>query len=136
MTEPTSQPVPTEIAVAVVERDGRFLVGQRPANVALGGLHEFPGGKVEPGETPADAAVRECLEEAGVSIEVVGRYPAKVHAYAHDHVRLHFFACRLIDDEARDPLAPFRWVSADKLSCLEFPAANASLIAHLEVLGS
>src|SRR5437764_2006476 len=60
--------MPTPIAVAVVEKDGHFLVGQRPEGVSLAGLWEFPGGKIEPGESPEAAAVRECLEETGVDV--------------------------------------------------------------------
>ena len=65
MKQPT-----TEIAVAVVERDGSFLIGLRTAGLSLAGMAEFPGGKVEPGESPSAAAVRECLEETGLQIEV------------------------------------------------------------------
>ncbi len=53
----------TRIAIAVVEHDGNFLIGLRPSGAVLGGLWEFPGGKVEPDETPEAAAARECLEE-------------------------------------------------------------------------
>src|SRR5947209_7478611 len=66
----------TQIAIAVVEQDGRFLVGRRPAGVPLAGLSEFPGGKIEPQETAEAAAVRECFEETGIVVEVTGRYPA------------------------------------------------------------
>ena len=76
--------MPTIIAIAVVEHDDRFLIGQRPAGVALAGYWEFPGGKVEPDESPADAAVRECLEETGIQISVVGEYPTTRHQYDHD----------------------------------------------------
>src|SRR5881275_3042575 len=86
--------MPTPIAIAVVEHDGRFLVGQRPAGVPLAGLWEFPGGKIEPGESPEAAAVRECLEETGIRVESLFRYPTIVHDYAHDRVELFFIACR------------------------------------------
>ena len=59
-----------QIAVAVVEHDGRFLVGLRPAGKPLAGFSEFPGGKVHSGETPAEAAERECREETGLSVVV------------------------------------------------------------------
>jgi mutator protein MutT len=64
---PSASESRVEIAVAVVEHQGRFLIGKRPDDAALGGYWEFPGGKVEQGESPADAAIRECLEETGVA---------------------------------------------------------------------
>ncbi|HEV3003458.1 MAG TPA: (deoxy)nucleoside triphosphate pyrophosphohydrolase [Pirellulales bacterium] len=120
----------TRIAVAVVEHDGRFLIGQRPSGVALAGLWEFPGGKVEPGETAALAAGRECLEETGLAIEVGEPYPAVVHQYEHGKVALEFFACRAVDP-SQSPQPPFRWVGLCELAVCPFPAANAGLIELL-----
>ena len=119
-----------EIAVAVVERDNDFLIGQRPAGVPLAGLWEFPGGKVEAGESPADAASRETLEEAGIEIIIDGEYPEVVHQYDHGKLRLHFFRCR--PHATTSPsLGRFKWVARSELSGYEFPAANAALIAYL-----
>src|SRR6187401_2375597 len=98
----------TDIAIAVVEQEGQFLIGQRPPGVALAGLWEFPGGKVEPGESPAEAARRECREETRLAIDVVGEYPPNVQTYDHAVVELRFFACRP-RDATQPPLAPFRW---------------------------
>ena len=124
--------MPTDIAIAVVEHEGRFLIGQRPDGVALAGLWEFPGGKVEPGESPAVAAMRECAEETGLAIEVLGEYPAHTHAYEHDEVRLHFFRCRAIGDEVA-PRAPFIWVERERLRGYEFPRGNDGLLALLAI---
>jgi 8-oxo-dGTP diphosphatase len=122
--------MPTTIAVAVVERNGEFLVGQRPPGVPLAGLWEFPGGKVEPGEAPEDAAVRECLEEAGVTITVAAAYGDHDQQYDHGRVRLHFFACRP-NSESATPRAPFRWVGRAELAQLEFPVGNRALVRRL-----
>jgi mutator protein MutT len=121
---------PTSIAVAVVERDGHFLVGLRPPGVPLAGYWEFPGGKVKPGETPAQAAMRECHEETGLLVELCGEYPDVVHQYDHDRLRLFFFAARCGPNLAQ-PRAPFLWVPRVKLGQLAFPPANAALIAYL-----
>ena len=118
------------IAVAVVERDDFFLVGPRPSHVPLAGLWEFPGGKVEAGETPAAAAVRECREETGLDVEVVAPYPRSTESYSHGTVDLHFFACRPVDT-AQPPREPFRWVPRAELSKLEFPTGNRELIRLL-----
>ena len=85
--------MPTLIAIAVVERNGEFLIGLRPANVALPGLWEFPGGKIEPNETPQQAAARECLEETGLEVEVGEEYPQVCYRYPHAELLLQFFHC-------------------------------------------
>lgn len=121
---------PKSIAIAVVEQNDQFLVGQRLAGQALAGLWEFPGGKIEPGETAEQATLRECLEETGLAVEVVGRYSTHVHHYDHDCVRLHFFACRPIDPSA-EVRSPYRWVSRTELAQLEFPAGNRAILDML-----
>ena len=121
---------PTLIAIAVVEQQGRFLVGVRPDGVPLAGFYEFPGGKVEPNEPPAQAAVRECREETGLEVEVVDAFPEHVQRYQHGDVRLLFFQCRLTGDAAQ-PLPPFRWVARRDLKTLRFPAGNDGLLELL-----
>jgi mutator protein MutT len=116
-----------EIAVAVVERDGKFLIGQRAEGSALAGYWEFPGGKLESGETPEGAAVRECLEETGVEVRVTGAYPTTSHDYDHAAVRLHFLACEVIGQQHAFP-DRFRWVAARELDEYPFPAANRELL--------
>ena len=124
----------TRIAVAVVEQDGQFLIGQRPPGVALAGLWEFPGGKVEPDESVAAAAVRECLEETSLAVVALSDLSKVTQQYAHGLVEVSFIACRLVDastDEAPPLQMPFRWVNRNDLTRYEFPAANAALIAQL-----
>jgi 8-oxo-dGTP diphosphatase len=121
---------PTLIAVAVVEYEGRFLIGQRSESFVLGGLWEFPGGKVEPGETSEEAALRECSEETGLAVEIAGEYPSQVHRYDHGAVELRFFACRP-REPLQAPRSPFRWVARDELGKYEFPAGNRQLLKIL-----
>lgn len=120
----------TPIAVAVVEHQGRVLVGRRPPGVRLAGLWEFPGGKIEPGETPEQAARRECLEETGVAVEVTGRFPQHVERYDFGSVRLHFLACAPVPP-APAPREPFQWFERRRLAELEFPAGNRPVLALL-----
>ncbi len=123
-----------EISIAVVAHEGRYLIGLRPEGVPLAGYWEFPGGKVRHGETPADAAVRECLEESGLRVRIVGEYPHAMHDYAHAAVRLHFFACEPVLAPS-DTMPPrLRWVAAAELGEYRFPPANAALIARLQAL--
>ena len=123
--------MPTPIAIAVVEHDGRFLIGQRPAGVPLAGLWEFPGGKIQPGETPEVAAVRECLEETGLSVEPLFRYPSHIHAYEHDSVELHFIACRPLTEQSAKLTSQFRWVNREDLLKFDFPEGNRGLLSLL-----
>jgi mutator protein MutT len=120
--------MPTLIAIAVVEHEDQFLIGQRPKGVPLAGLWEFPGGKIEPGETAEGAAVRECLEETGIAVEPLFRYPTHVLDYDHGCVELHFIACRPMS--STDPAAAggFRWVSRGELARYEFPVGNRGLL--------
>ena len=123
--------MPTRIAIAVVERDDRFLFFLRPEGVPLAGLWEFPGGKIEPGETTEQAAVRECREETGLVVEPLFSYPAAAHEYSHGAVELDFVACSLVSGERVEPQPPFRWVERGELAQYEFPQANRELIRKL-----
>jgi 8-oxo-dGTP diphosphatase len=125
----------TQIAIAVVQRGDQFLIGQRPVGVALAGLWEFPGGKLLPGESPEEGAIRECAEETGLVVkplpkEGTSRYPEQVQEYAHGVVHLHFIACEPVDPLAV-PRAPFRWVERSELAEYEFPEGNRFLLAML-----
>lgn len=118
------------IAIAVVEVDDRFLIGVRPEGVPLAGYWEFPGGKLQPGETPVEAARRECLEETGLEVLIGAEYPPVVHEYDHAKLRLHFFAARPVN-AAQAPRAPFRWVPRSELGQFTFPPANERLVRFL-----
>jgi mutator protein MutT len=118
------------VAIAVVEDDDRFLIGQRGPNVALAGYWEFPGGKVAPGETLQQAAARECWEETGIAVQVLDRYVPYVHTYQHARVELNFFRCQVLSAET-SPKPPFRWVPRATLPSYRFPAGNAPLLRVL-----
>ena len=123
---------PQQIAIAVVEHGGKFLVGVRPPGRPLAGFWEFPGGKVLPGESPADAAARECREETGLTVAVGQGYPIVEHEYSHGRLTLHFFHCTLAEPQANaDPRPPFRWFDREELARLKFPEANRSVVARL-----
>ncbi len=119
-----------DIAIGVVERDGKYLIGLRCEGGPLAGYWEFPGGKVSAGETPEDAACRECLEETGLEVQLTGSYPPADHDYPHCRVRLHFFACAPLAERSQLP-SRFRWVSGDELRNYQFPPANRELLDML-----
>jgi 8-oxo-dGTP diphosphatase len=118
------------IAVAVVEHEGRYLIGLREPGAPLAGYWEFPGGKVGDDETPAAAAQRECLEETGLAVTVGALLALVDHAYAHGNLRLHFFSCR-VNHPARPLAERFRWVAATDLLTYRFPPANRGLVEQL-----
>lgn len=90
-------PKPLAVVAALIEHPdgGRFLLCRRPAHKARGGLWEFPGGKIEPGETGPQALERECREELAVQLTVGEPVAAVVHAYPDVRVRLTLYRCRL-----------------------------------------
>lgn len=128
-----------QVAIAVVRRGDWFLVGRRERGQSLAGLAEFPGGKLLDGEAAESAAVRECLEETGLAVEIVDEYPCRVESYSHGTIDLRFFACRPAAVDAAAPLdsraapppvrAPWRWVERHELSELEFPSGNREVLA-------
>ena len=132
-----SRTTPLAVAIGLVERGGAFLIRQRPEGQSMAGLWEFPGGKVEPGETAAEAAARECQEEVGLPI-AVGRLVRRiVHDYPRGPVDLAYFLARLADPGAEpDPATGFRWVRREDLPAYTFPPANEPLIALLAADGS
>ena len=98
------------IGIAVVEHQGCYLVGIRPPGASLAGFAEFPGGKCEAGEEPATAAVRECLEETGLRVEVLELLTRRLYEYAYGSVDLHFYLCHPLEvPEASHDLHGFRW---------------------------
>lgn len=126
-----------QVAIALVERDGAWLVSQRAAGRVFAGLWEFPGGKIEPGESPAGAAVRETREETCLEIEAVGELGSIVTDYPDHRVILHLVLCRCVNGEPSpgdDSVTEVCWVSWTQLQQLEMPAANAEIIARLSAL--
>jgi mutator protein MutT len=125
------------VSAAVAERaDGRLLVTRRLAGTHLAGLWEFPGGKCEPGETHEACLHREIREELGVDVTIRGLLLSTRHQYETRGVELHFFACVLADEPHPLLGQEIRWVTRAELAQLEFPEADAELIARLSASAS
>ncbi len=122
------------VAVALIDRDGRVLVARRPEGKAMAGLWEFPGGKVEPGETPEAALIRELDEELGIDTWASCLAPLTFasHAYADFHLLMPLYACRRWEGvpQAREH-AELRWVGVRALAELAMPPADRPLVAVL-----
>jgi A/G-specific adenine glycosylase len=117
------------IGVAVIWGEQGILIDRRPQSGLLGGLWEFPGGKIEPGETVEDCIVREIREELGIEIAVGDRLITIDHAYTHFRVTLNVFHCRYVSGEPQAiECDEVRWVSPDALDQYPFPKANVQII--------
>jgi len=127
------------VAVALVDADDRVLIAQRPEGKELGGLWEFPGGKLEPGERPEDALIRELREELGIEVKAACLAPLTFasHTYADFHLLMPLFVCRRWDGfvQSREAQA-LKWVRAKALRDYPMPPADAPLIPLLvDLLG-
>jgi 8-oxo-dGTP diphosphatase len=120
------------IGIAVVEHEGRYLVGIRGPEGPLPGYAEFPGGKCDRDESPAGTAIRECFEETGLRVEIVEPLLEREFDYPHGRVDLRFFLCRpTTGSNVSDLRGTFRWAGATELARLTFPEANGPVIDKL-----
>lgn len=119
-------------SVVAVERDGRWLVQRRPSDGLLGGLWEFPGGKIEPGESPRAAALRELGEEVGVRPHGVSAAGVVRHGYSHFTVELHVFRTSFYGTVPTGRTR--RWASPEELERLALPTATRKVLGVLGVV--
>ncbi len=134
MSETKSLPIQIIVAAALVDADGRVLIGQRPADKSLGGLWEFPGGKLEPGETPEQALVRELEEELGIKakIDCLAPFVFASQAYETFHLLMPLYLLRRWDGQVtRREHQALAWVKPIKLFDYPMPPADAPLCAYL-----
>lgn len=121
-------------AVALIDPDGRVLLAQRPAGKSMEGLWEFPGGKVEPGETPEAALIRELKEELGIDTWASCLAPLTFASHTYDdfHLLMPVFACRkwqgIAAPQEGQELA---WVKPNSLRDYPMPPADIPLVAVL-----
>jgi 8-oxo-dGTP diphosphatase len=127
----SAQPPRIVVTAAVIERDGRYLVTRRLRGTHLAGFWEFPGGKCDTGEPLAACLEREIAEELDTNV----RIGAEIHHVAHEYperiVELHFFRCELLGEPQPAQGQEMRWVPRGELALLQFPPADAELIAML-----
>jgi 8-oxo-dGTP diphosphatase len=128
------------VACALIDADNRVLVTQRPEGKALAGLWEFPGGKLEPGERPEAALIRELHEELGVTVKEACLAPLTFASYGYEgfHLLMPLYICRRWEGfvQSREGQA-MQWVRPAKLRELAMPPADEPLIPPLiDLLGA
>jgi 8-oxo-dGTP diphosphatase len=121
-------------AVALIDRDGRVLLAQRPEGKSMAGLWEFPGGKVEPGETPEAALIRELHEELGIETwsSCLAPLTFASHSYPDFHLLMPLFACRKWQGQPTSKEGQaLKWVRPAELRSYPMPPADLPLIPIL-----
>jgi 8-oxo-dGTP diphosphatase len=121
-------------ACALIDADGRVLIAQRPQGKQLAGLWEFPGGKVEPGETPEECLIRELREEIGIETRIACLAPLTFASHSYDdfHLLMPLYVCRRFEGIAM-PLEgqKLKWVRPRQMRDYPMPPADAPLIPAL-----
>jgi 8-oxo-dGTP diphosphatase len=132
-----TQPLLLVAAAALVDADGRVLIARRPEGKALAGLWEFPGGKVEAGETPESCLIRELDEELGIQVSqaCLAPFVFASHGYDSFHLLMPLYLCRRWQGSARArEHEAIAWVKPARLSDYPMPPADAPLVAWLRDL--
>jgi len=125
------------VACALIDPDGRVLIAQRPAGKQMGGLWEFPGGKMEPGETPEQALIRELAEELGIVVQepCLAPFSFASHSYDTFHLLMPLFVCRRWEGVPQTKEhAALKWVRPQELKDYPMPPADVPLVPMLRDL--
>lgn len=126
----------TEVVAALICHENRFLICQRPVNKARGLLWEFVGGKKEYGESDAEALVRECQEELGITVEVGELYRKHTHGYSDITIELTLYKAKIIKGtpqllEHND----LRWITVEEIPNYDFCPADEEILQNLMKVG-
>ena len=121
------------VVAAMIEKDGKYLITQRRPTATLPLLWEFPGGRVEEGESDEAALARELKEEMEIDVDVGDRVIHVQHSYAHYDIDFRVYRCRLPagGDINHKKVHDHRWVSPQEMDKYEFPAADEKTVAQL-----
>lgn len=134
MSQPVAKPLLLVAACALVDADGRVLLAQRPEGKALAGLWEFPGGKVEAGETPEETLIRELNEELGIEVKQACLAPLVFasHSYETMHLLMPLYVCRRWEGTVRSMEGQkLAWVEPKRMRTYPMPPADEPLIPAL-----
>lgn len=122
------------VAALLVNGEGRLLAGKRPAHKRQGGLWELPGGKVDDGESDAEALARELSEELAIEVEVGGHVYTSTHAYEFGAIDLHAYLCHTNDAPTALEHEALRWLSRDALWSVAWAPADVEILRRWEAL--
>lgn len=118
-----------EVAAALIRQCGKFMICQRPENKARGLLWEFVGGKLEKGETAADALIRECREELDIGVTVLGEYMDTVHEYPDITVHLTVLNAEITEGQPRLlEHNDLKWITPDEIGNFDFCPADRVIL--------
>ncbi|WP_205859189.1 8-oxo-dGTP diphosphatase MutT [Pleionea sediminis] len=121
-----------KVVAAIITADDKVLLSKRPKSKHQGNKWEFPGGKVDSGETFVEALMRECKEELGISIQEPLLFDSIKHHYTDKSVELHFYSVRSFDGSPRGMEGQeVQWFSILEIERLEFPEANKAIVTKL-----
>ncbi|MGI5893186.1 MAG: (deoxy)nucleoside triphosphate pyrophosphohydrolase [Candidatus Merdivicinus sp.] len=123
----------TEVVAALIWKEGRFLIAQRPASKTLAFLWEFVGGKVEPGETKEEALIRECQEELGITVEPEDLFLETVYTYPDITVHLSFFRASIREGIPQQlEHQEIRWIMPEEIEQYPFCPADRDILAYIK----
>ncbi len=121
-----------KVALGIIIRNGNLFVQKRPSHGLFAGLWEFPGGKIESGETPDKALIRELKEELGAKVKILSKGKTIQHSYTRFRVKLHPFLCGINGKiSLKEKQSECRWISIEDMNSFAFPAANRKVFQNL-----
>ena len=121
-----------DVAAGLIFHQGKLLIAQRFPGAHLGGFWEFPGGKVEPGETFGECLAREIREELAIEVKVLEEVTEVTHEYPGKSVHLRFFRCAFLTGDLKAiGCAAFAWIQRQELADYQFPGADLEIIGLL-----
>jgi 8-oxo-dGTP diphosphatase len=131
-TMKTKKQIPVKVVAAVIQKDGRVLIAKRRQGDMLAGKWEFPGGKIDPGESAEEALKRELQEELDIEVEVLDFICSSRYDYEHLSVELLAYRVLHISGDITPHVHDeVKWVLPDGLCAYEFPPANDKIVRHL-----
>jgi A/G-specific adenine glycosylase len=132
--KPPKKKIPVyNVSIAVIIDQGRFLIQKRPSKGHLAGMWEFPGGKIENGETPSQAVIRECREELNTVVRIIKKLKTVSHTYTHFKINLHVFLCGIKNSRPKGmKQQPIQWITVDQIEIYPFPGANHKFFPELK----
>ncbi|WP_078814826.1 (deoxy)nucleoside triphosphate pyrophosphohydrolase [Prosthecobacter debontii] len=128
---------PIDVVCAIIRRGDQILLAQRPPGKSLAGMWEFPGGKIDPGETAEEALHRELMEELGCQVVILAVGPPVVHAYEWGRICLHPFLCELASASPKPTAhehSELAWVFKKNILCPDLAPADVAVVAWVENL--